>query len=204
MKKAILLLLLLTASFNVYADEQNVERFELNSSELEEAARGRAKKTPVLHSSCKSISSIDKMNPSGRIPSGKKIDLVLVSKKTRYTYLLSGSSVIYKFKSTFGKGYKDGPKVQEGDNRTPEGIYSLTSKNYNSNFHSAMRVSYPNDYDKEYAKEYGVSAGGDIMLHGNGMTAFNWTAGCVAMKNKDIDKLMSVVKVPTTVAICPL
>lgn len=209
--KNTILLLLLTVSMNVHADEQQVERFQMNDSEMIEMSRVRAKKTPVLHSSCGSISAIDKMSAKGSVPSGKKVDLVLVSKKKRTTYVFAGSTLVYKFKATFGKGFENGPKVQEGDNRTPEGIYTLDSKNYNSKFYKSLHVSYPNAYDRSFASDLGVSAGGDIMLHGSpnwmggmGMMGSNWTAGCVAMKNKDIDKLMSTVKVPTTVAICPL
>jgi lipoprotein-anchoring transpeptidase ErfK/SrfK len=210
MKKTILLLML-TVTMVAHAEEQMTERFKMNDSEMEEMSRVRAKKTPVLHSFCKSISAIDRQNPTGKVPSGKKIDLVLVSKKTRRTYAMVGSTVVYSYKATFGKGYSNGPKVQEGDNRTPEGIYSLTSKNYDSKFHSALRVSYPNSYDRSFASDLGVSAGGDIMLHGSpnwmggiGMMGSNWTAGCVAMKNKDIDQLMSKISIPTAVAFCPL
>lgn len=195
---------LLTLSLNVHAD---VERFQLNNSELEEMKRAGLVKPVTLHSSCKSISSINKMTPTGKVPAGKKVDLVLVSKKTRYTYLFSGSTLTHKFKSTFGKGYYDGPKIQEGDGRTPEGIYQLDFKNYDSKFYKSIHVSYPSSYDRKFASDHGVSPGGDIMLHGTKWplgTNSNWTAGCVAMKNEDVDKLMNVVSVPTTVAICPL
>lgn len=147
------------------------------------------------------------MSATGRVPAGKKVDLVLVSKKTRYTYLFSGSVLTHKFKSTFGRGYSNGPKIQEGDGRTPEGVYTLDYKNYNSKFYKSIHVSYPSQYDRKFASDHGVSPGGDIMLHGTkwllGVNS-NWTAGCVAMKNDDVDKLMNVVTVPTTIAICPL
>jgi murein L,D-transpeptidase YafK len=205
--KLIMTMSLLILSTLAQADEMNVERFQMNESELIELQRARLVKPAVLHSSCAKISSIDKMSPSNKVPAGKKVDLVLVSKKTRQTYLFSGTSLIYKFKSTFGKGYKDGNKIQEGDGRTPEGIYTLDYKNYDSKFHKSIHVSYPSQADRDFAKKHGVSPGGDIMLHGlrwfNG-TNSNWTAGCVAMSNSNIDTLMNVVKVPTTVAICPL
>ena len=203
MKKAILLSLI-AISLNVHAD---AERFKLNDSELTEMKRAGLVKPVTLHAQCKNISAINKMSPTGKVPSGKKVDLVLVSKKTRYTYLFSGSVLTHKFKSTFGSGYSNGPKIQEGDGRTPEGIYTLDYKNYDSKFYKSIHVSYPSQYDRKFASDHGVSPGGDIMLHGTkwplGVNS-NWTAGCVAMKNDDIDKLISVVSVPTTVAICPL
>lgn len=203
MKQAALILFLIL-SVNVFAES---ERFQLNEAELTEMTRARLVKPVTLHSSCKSISSIDRLSASGKIPTGKKIDLVLVSKKTRQTYLLSGDSLVYKFTSTFGSGYRNGPKIQEGDGRTPEGIYSLDYKNYDSKFHKSIHISYPSAADQKFANDHGVTPGGDVMIHGvRGWfgTGTNWTAGCIAMKNEDIDKLMSVVLVPTTVAICPL
>lgn len=207
MKRIMALSILIITSFANASDEMNVERFQMNESEMIELERVKLVKPAILHSSCSQITSINKLVPSNKVPSGKKVDLVLVSKKTRQTYLFSGNSLIYKFKSTFGKGYKNGNKIQEGDGRTPEGIYTLDYKNYDSKFHKSIHVSYPNQRDRDFARQNGVSPGGDIMLHGlnwfNG-TNSNWTAGCVAMKNSDIDILMDVVKVPTTVAICPL
>ena len=203
MKQAALIFVLIL-TINLHAES---ERFQLNESELTEMKRAGLVKPVTLHSSCKSVTSIDRMAATGRIPAGKKIDLVLVSKKTRRTYLLSGSTLVYKFISTFGNGYRNGPKIQEGDGRTPEGIYSLDYKNYNSKFHRSIHVSYPNAADRKFANDNGVSPGGEIMIHGvRGWfgTSSNWTAGCIAMQNQDIDKLMSVVSVPTTVAICPL
>lgn len=202
--KYALLISLFTISFNVQADS---ERFKLNEAELTEMNRAGLVKPVTLHSSCKTISTIDKLKPTGKVPTGKKVDLVLVSKKTRYTYLFSGSVLTHKFKSTFGSGYKQGTKIQEGDGRTPEGVYTLDYKNYDSKFHKSIHVSYPNAFDRKFASDLGVSPGGAIMLHGTTWlfgTNSNWTAGCVAMKNDDIDKLISVVAVPTTVAICPL
>lgn len=198
------LISLLAFSFNVQA---GVERFQLNDSELTEMKRAGIVKPVTLHAQCKNISSINKMSATGRVPTGKKVDLVLVSKKTRYTYLFSGSVLTHKFKSTFGSGYSNGPKIQEGDGRTPEGVYKLDYKNYNSKFHKSIHVSYPSAYDRKFASDLGVSPGGDIMIHGTTWifgTGSNWTAGCIAMKNDDIDKLINVVSVPTTVAICPL
>ncbi len=202
--KSVILTLIVAVTFNAQA---GVESFQLNDSELTEMKRAGIVKPVTLHAQCKNITAINKMSATGKVPSGKKVDLVLVSKKTRYTYLFRGSTLTHKFASTFGKGYKDGPKVQEGDGRTPEGIYKLDFKNYDSKFHSSIHVSYPSAYDKEFAQKYGVSPGGDIMIHGMNWwfsTGSNWTAGCIALENKDIDKLMSVVAVPTTVAICPL
>lgn len=207
MKLKLIIPLFFLSPFTQAYQEMTVERFQMNNAELTELERVKLVKPAILHSSCSKISTIDKMTPSNKVPSGKQVDLVLVSKKTRQTYLFSGTSLIYKFKSTFGKGYKNGNKIQEGDGRTPEGIYTLDYKNYTSKFHKSIHVSYPNQRDRDFAAQHGVSPGGDIMIHGlywfNG-TNSNWTAGCIAMSNNDIDTLIDAVKTPTTVAICPL
>lgn len=208
--------ILFTCLFSVLKIQ--AQEIEITASQLEENIRAGVTKPVVLHSSCKSISAIDSSKPLGQLPAGFAIDLILISKKTRMTYLFSQNNLIYKFKSTFGKAWNEGAKIKEGDKRTPEGIYTIDSKNYDSKFHNALHISYPNAYDKKFAEQNGyASAGSDIMMHGlpnffgnmtdaeaDNFNKKNWTAGCVAFKNSDIDKIMSLIKVPTTVAICPL
>ncbi|MBY0415163.1 MAG: L,D-transpeptidase family protein [Bdellovibrionales bacterium] len=122
-----------------------------------------------------------------------------------------------------------GPKTQEGDNKTPEGSYELDLRNPNSSYHKALRVSYPNFKDKLKAKMKGVKPGGDIMLHGfpndfKEMTSwldsvglggigddliraslpyFDWTNGCIAVTDDEIDEIYNRVDVPTKIVIQP-
>jgi murein L,D-transpeptidase YafK len=103
-----------------------------------------------------------------------------------------------------------GAKQQEGDMKTPEGIYKIDSRNPQSDFHLALHVSYPSDDDKARAAERSVSAGSDIMIHGirNGLGwigAFHrlndWTVGCIALTDEEIEELWRVTPDGTTVEI---
>lgn len=103
-----------------------------------------------------------------------------------------------------------GHKVQEGDQRTPEGIYQIDLKKSDSAFHLALHISYPGPQDIQNANQKGVSPGGAIMIHGvrNGFgwlgrlhLLFDWTAGCVAVMNPEIEELWRVVPVGTEVEI---
>lgn len=94
--------------------------------------------------------------------------------------------------------------------KTPEGLYTLDYKKEDSSFYRAMHVSYPNQSDLENAKRKGVSAGGSIMVHGqkNRLSWFsnitqqlNWTNGCIALANSDMDEFMELVKVGTKIQI---
>jgi murein L,D-transpeptidase YafK len=115
------------------------------------------------------------------------------------------------FKATFGAEPK-GHKRQEGDERTPEGRYALDSKNASSEYYKAIHISYPNAQDVAAAKARGIKPGGQIMVHGQkngfGWLApiaqwFNWTDGCVAVTNKDMDTIWKSVDVGTPIEILP-
>ena len=94
-----------------------------------------------------------------------EVDLVKVDKSIGKMYLLDGGSVVKEYHVAFGENPK-GHKQQEGDEKTPEGSYTLDYKKEDSSFYRAMHVSYPNEQDKENAKKRGVSPGGFIMVHG--------------------------------------
>jgi murein L,D-transpeptidase YafK len=131
------------------------------------------------------------------------IDLVVVSKSKKKLFLYSKGNLINQFNVVFGSNLV-GHKVQEGDKRTPEGDYILDYKKSNSSFYKAIHISYPNENDIENAKKLGVNPGGLIMIHGqpNGfgwfspiLQLFNWTDGCIALSNKDMDIVWDLVKV---------
>ena len=103
-------------------------------------------------------------------------------------------------------------KQEEGDMKTPEGIYKIDGRNPQSSFHLALHVSYPSAEDAKRAAAQGVSAGYDIMIHGiqNGhgwIGAFHrwkdWTAGCIAVTDEEIEELWRVTPDGTTIEIRP-
>ena len=105
-----------------------------------------------------------------------------------------------------------GAKQEEGDMKTPEGMYKIDSRNPQSSFHLALHLSYPTDEDDKRAAAHGVSAGSDIMIHGipNGrgwIGAFHrwkdWTAGCIAVTDEEIEELWRVTPESTTIEIRP-
>ncbi len=137
------------------------------------------------------------------------MDLVKVVKSERTMYLMGGASVVRKFRVSLGANPK-GHKQQQGDKRTPEGTYTLDYKKEDSAFYRAMHISYPNAKDVADAKRRGVNPGGQIMVHGqkNGLGALSpitqyvdWTDGCIAISNSEMDEFMSLVPVGTKIKI---
>ena len=105
-----------------------------------------------------------------------------------------------------------GDKEYEGDKRTPEGSYYIQGKNPNSGYHKNLGISYPDKTDLRQAKAKGVRAGGDVKIHGlkNGMGLLgkfhrfrNWTAGCIAVTDEEMDELYDAVAIGTPIIIRP-
>ena len=105
-----------------------------------------------------------------------------------------------------------GHKTQEGDSKTPEGEYFIDWVHPSSSYYKAIRVSYPNTNDKSQAVERGVSAGGDIMIHGmpNGfgwmyplLSTLDWTEGCIAVSNRAMEEIALAVTVGAKITIRP-
>ena len=143
--------------------------------------------------------------------SAKTIDSVLVKKSERTLQLLSEGTVIKKYDISLGAN-PVGRKQQEGDGKTPEGKYILDYKKENSSFFRAIHISYPNEQDKERAKRAHVDPGGFIMIHGqkNGfgwfariVQEFDWTDGCIAVTNSEMEEIWTLVKVGTPIEIRP-
>ena len=139
------------------------------------------------------------------------VDKVLIEKKKRRLTLIAEGEAIKAYKIALG-GNPVGPKVRQGDDKTPEGNYTIESRNRRSNFHLSLRISYPNEKDKASAKELGVSPGGDIMIHGikNGLSwigglhsEMDWTEGCIAVTNKEMEEIARLVPNGTPVEIRP-
>lgn len=138
-------------------------------------------------------------------------DKVLIEKQARRLSLLSKGEVIKTYKIALG-GNPVGPKERQGDNKTPEGTYVIDARNGNSGFHLSLHISYPNEHDKKRAKKLGVSPGGDIMIHGikNGFSQVgashaetDWTEGCIAVTNQEMEEIYKFVPIGTVVEITP-
>ncbi|WP_244230788.1 L,D-transpeptidase family protein [Vibrio ouci] len=124
-------------------------------------------------------------------------------------YLIDNDQVIKEFRIALGKRPK-GHKVYEGDQRTPEGRYYLDFVMDSSDFYRSIHISYPNPNDVAYADKLNVSPGGNIKIHGlkNGETrpakyiqSFDWTDGCIAITNQEMDELLKLVKIGTPIEI---
>lgn len=142
---------------------------------------------------------------------GPRADLVRVDKSESRLDLIRDGEVFASFGVVFGSEPR-GHKQQQGDERTPEGRYILDYKNAASSYHRSIHISYPNAQDRQIARERGVDPGGDIMIHGqpNGwewlaplLQLFNWTDGCIALRNRDMDTVWDAVDAGTPVEITP-
>ncbi|WP_201555370.1 L,D-transpeptidase family protein [Psychrobacter sp. 72-O-c] len=148
-------------------------------------------------------------NNAQTIPNTVVIDKVLVDKSERTVQLLSDDKVITSYHIALGDS-PTGHKQQQGDERTPVGSYKLDYKNEKSKFYRSIHISYPNAADKAHAKKLGVSAGGDIMIHGqkNGFGHLasvtqqrDWTDGCIAVTDDEMDQIMEAVEIGTAIEI---
>ena len=145
------------------------------------------------------------------LPAGTTIDRIVVEKAARKLSVFRSGRQLKTYRVALGRS-PVGPKQREADMKTPEGIYQIDSRNAQSSFHLALHISYPSNDDNARAAEHGVSAGFDIMIHGiqNGrgwMGAFHrwkdWTAGCIALTDEEIEELWRIVPDGTTIEIRP-
>lgn len=138
---------------------------------------------------------------------GPPVTQVVVEKGDRQMFLLSGRKVLKAY--DIGLGFAPiGHKQFEGDGRTPEGIYYIDRQNPNSMYHLSLGISYPDPQDKARAMMLGQQPGGDIMIHGRGaygnkQKSRDWTAGCIAVSDKEIEDIFSMVRPGTPVVIYP-
>jgi murein L,D-transpeptidase YafK len=145
------------------------------------------------------------------LPAQERADRILVLKKQRVLPLMRGDTVFRTYKVSLG-GEPVGAKTCQGDHRTPEGGYVIDRRKPNSRFHRALHVSYPNEMDRKRAAAAGCAPGGDIMIHGlpNGYGWIgaahrlkDWTDGCVAVTNQEIEEIWRLVPDGTPVEIRP-
>ncbi len=140
-----------------------------------------------------------------------QVDRVLVLKSERRLILLSEGRPVYEYAVALG-GAPIGPKRQQGDQRTPEGEYRIDGRKTDSAYHLALHISYPNEMDRRLARERGVDPGGAIMIHGlpNGLGRIgaahrlvDWTDGCIAVTNEEMDEIWRRVRDGVAIEIRP-
>ncbi len=140
-----------------------------------------------------------------------QVSEVLVRKKERKLYLLAGDEVIRSYRVGLGDN-PAGHKLYEGDQRTPEGEYTLDWRNPYSDFYKSIHISYPNENDRELASAWGLDPGGSIMIHGlpNNVgdmgfayLGLDWTDGCIAVSNEEMNEIWNLVADGTPIRILP-
>lgn len=152
-----------------------------------------------------SITTLGLANPS------LKVDKIVVEKSKRTLKLYGYHKLLKTYKVALGFS-PEGHKLQQGDGKTPEGKYKIIAKNHSQKFYKTLTVSYPNKADLKAAKAAKVDSGGDIMIHGLGKkygyvgklhTLHDWTLGCVAVTNEEIDEIFQAISVGVKIEILP-
>jgi murein L,D-transpeptidase YafK len=136
---------------------------------------------------------------------GPPVTGIVVQKAPRRMHLLSGPSVLRSFDIELG-GNPVGHKVMEGDGKTPEGAYLIDRRNPDSSYHLSIGISYPNEEDIARAAALGVLPGGNIFIHGTPREKRrypNWTAGCIAVTNREMEDIYAMVRDGTPIVIQP-
>jgi murein L,D-transpeptidase YafK len=145
------------------------------------------------------------------VPAPERATAIVVDKGSRHLTLMRGATPVKTYDVALGAS-PIGHKQREGDSRTPEGAYAIDFKNLKSRFHLALRISYPNVDDRQHAERSGTSPGRDIMIHGlpNGLgwvgrwhLKRDWTDGCIAVTDAQIEEIWAMVDVGTKIDIRP-
>lgn len=146
---------------------------------------------------------------SAPAPLSERIDLIEVDKSERRLTVYRNGAALRSYQVALGFA-PDGDKVQEGDGRTPEGEFVIDRRNPGSSFHLSLGIDYPQPEDIARAAALGVSPGGDIFFHGQANLLSHierrkgdWTAGCIALTNAEIEELWRVTQIGTRVVIRP-
>ncbi len=154
------------------------------------------------------INPTESASPSCPIPDNS-VTKIIVYKSDRKLELRDNDQILKTYRIALGKN-PIGHKQRQGDNKTPEGTYKISGKNPNSKFHKSLRISYPNEQDIICAKNNCVNPGSDIMIHGldkksawigKGHVARDWTQGCIAVSNDEMDEIYRTIKVGATIQI---
>ncbi|MGR3839661.1 MAG: L,D-transpeptidase family protein [Cognatishimia sp.] len=135
---------------------------------------------------------------------GPKVTRIVVEKSERKMHLMHGPITLRSY--DVGLGFAPvGDKVQEGDGKTPEGVYYVDRRNPQSQFYLSLGISYPNEADIAEAKALGVDPGGDIFIHGRPKKyqsdLIDWTLGCIAVTNREMREIYIMVELGTKIVI---
>jgi len=137
---------------------------------------------------------------------GPEVTRIVVMKSDAKMYLLNNDRILRDFDIDLGFA-PVGDKKVEGDGKTPEGRYRIDRRNPNSAFHLSLGISYPNTRDVAEARALGQSPGGDIFIHGETTGprrgTENWTAGCIAVTNREMEDVYAMVRIGTPIDIFP-
>ncbi len=145
------------------------------------------------------------------LPADAKADLLVVEKARRKLLAYSRGVLLRSYSVSLGRE-PTGPKARQGDRRTPEGRYYIDAHNPGSSFHRALHISYPSTTDVARARAGGYDPGGEIMIHGmhNGLgwigrahRLADWTVGCIAVTDPEIEELYRVVADGTPIDLRP-
>jgi len=141
-------------------------------------------------------------------PAPRAVDFVLVDKARRTLTLYGGGQPLKTYVGLQMGDAPLGPKHFEGDERTPEGRYVIDYRNPRSSYHLSLHISYPSAADRTFAARYGRSAGGEIFIHGqpndyDGRVEGDWTDGCIALSDAEIEELWRLIPDGTPIEIRP-
>ncbi|MBT1445766.1 L,D-transpeptidase family protein [Shewanella sp. JM162201] len=160
---------------------------------------------------CSLLVSVSALAQASTIRPGQKVDLVVVDKSASKMEVFFRGKLIKSYRIAMGDN-PQGHKQKEGDQRTPQGRYTLDFKKADSAYYRSIHISYPNEEDVLRARALGIKPGGAIMIHGqdpkNPMTPeeaqkFNWTNGCIAVTNNEMDELWQLIDPGTPIEIWP-
>ncbi len=197
---------------NVTVKDQMIAAQQSHIETLRQEVADRGKEIATLHNRIAALEQ-EVRNRENEIFAIRKtpVDKILIEKKERRLTLISKGKVLKTYKIALG-GNPQGPKERQGDNKTPEGTYVIDSRNRDSRYHLSLHISYPNEKDKRRAKELGVPPGGDVMIHGikNGFSwvgdfhaDIDWTKGCIAVTDEEIEEIERLAPNGTIVEIRP-
>jgi murein L,D-transpeptidase YafK len=182
------------------------------SADMNSAAQNRAQDVAMLENEGGNVVKTRyEFGQNIKPPTDVRADRILVEKKKRKLTLFYNGKVLREYQISLGRE-PIGHKTRRGDNKTPEGLYYIDYRVEESDFHRALHISYPNIDDKLRAREQGVPPGGNIMLHGlkNGDKeiayyhgVFDWTNGCIAVTNTEIEEIWHLVPNRTPIYILP-
>ena len=148
---------------------------------------------------------------TAEVKADTEVDYIVVQKSDRVMSLWKQGRIIKTYPILAFGAAPLGPKMREGDEKTPEGTYFINEKHPSQHFQKFLNISYPNESDVVRAKKMGVPVGGNVGIHGDrgGIAGFfqrmdkNWTDGCIAMRNPDIEEIFAKVEVGTPIMIKP-